>query len=133
MSKSTGALSGSRPTDGAQSTLVSTKGFDPARLPDFNDVWEARPASPVRDTEVEVCVVGRRCVYVNNHRIAGSKPYVSEGLPSHTLKTTLGNVLDCLSEREIRAAMREARTRQKYFAAYREAKRIATAEGGDAQ
>ena len=88
----------------------------------FNAVWDARPAEPARNTPVEVNVVARRCVYVNNYRVAGSKPYVSEGLPSHTLQTTLGNVLDAFTEKQIRAALREKRATQKYFSDYHAAK-----------
>lgn len=89
---------------------------------DFNEVWDNRPPSPVRDKEVEVDVVARRCVYVNCHRIAGGKPYVSENLPSHTLKTKLGNVLDAFNEETILAALAEARATKEYFAAYHAAK-----------
>jgi hypothetical protein len=115
------AETGSR-ADASSPQAVSTKGFDPARLPDFNVVYDGQPAAPVRDRKVEVCVVARRCVYVNNRRIAGSKPYISEGLPSHTLKTTLGKVLDAFTEKEIRAALREGKARRDYFAAYHAAK-----------
>jgi hypothetical protein len=103
----------------------SPSGFDPSHLPDFNEVYDNQPACPTRDRQIEVCVVGRRCVYVNNFRVAGSKPYVSEGLSSHTLKAKLGDVLDAFDEREIRAALREAKERRAYFAAYYEAKRNA--------
>jgi hypothetical protein len=91
-------------------------------LPDFNTVYDNRPAQPVRDTPIDVDVVARRCVYVNQYRIAGAKPYVSENLPSHTLKTTLGAVLDAFTDREIRDALREAKASRDYFAAYHAAK-----------
>jgi len=90
---------------------------------DFNAVWDARPATPTCDTPVEVTVVGRRCVYVNDYRIAGGKPYVSEQLPSHVLKTTLGDILEAFGEREIRKALREKKARRDYFAAYHTSKK----------
>lgn len=89
----------------------------------FSAVWDARPPAPVGDKPIVVTVVGRRCVYVHNHRIAGGKPYVSENLPSHDLKTTLGDVLDAFSEDEILAALTEKRARKDYFAAYHAAKK----------
>ena len=89
---------------------------------DFNDVYNARPAKPTADKPVEVCVVGRRCVYINNFRVAGGKPYVSENLPSHTLTATLGDVLKAFTEKEIRAAIREEKAERDYFAAYHAAR-----------
>jgi hypothetical protein len=85
---------------------------------DFNEVYDNRPASPTRDREVVVNVVARRCVYVNNYRIAGGKPYVSENLPSHTLETKLGDVLDAFAEADILAALAEKKAVRDYFAAY---------------
>jgi hypothetical protein len=85
---------------------------------DWNAVWEGAPASPKRDTPVEVSVVGRRCVYVNNYRVAGGKPYLSENLPSHDLMTSLGEVLDAFAESDILAALAEKKARAEYFAAY---------------
>ena len=84
----------------------------------FNAVWRDQPPAPVRDTPVEISVVGRRCVYVNNYRVAGGKPYVSENLPHHELKTTLGEVLDAFTDEQVHAALREKKARKDYFAAY---------------
>lgn len=92
---------------------------------DFNDVWKARPASPVGDKVIDVQVVGARCVYINDFRVAGGKPYVSEGLSSHNLKTTLSSVLGAFSEADILAALEEKRVTAAYFAAYHERKRAA--------
>jgi hypothetical protein len=102
----------------------------PRRLePDaFKEVWDNRPPTPVRDKQVDVDVVARRCVYVNCHRIAGGKPYVSENLPSHTLKTKLGDVLDAFNEETILTALAEARATKEYFAAYHATR---AAQGGD--
>ena len=89
-----------------------------ANAEDFNAVWDNRPAAPARDKPIEVTVVGRRCVYVNNYRVAGGKPYYSENLPQHDFKTTLGEVLDAFSEADIRAALKEKKARADYFKAY---------------
>lgn len=91
---------------------------------DFNTVWANRPATPTRDKPIEINVVARRCVYVNHYRVAGGKPYVSEGLPSHTLETKLGEVLDAFAEADIRKALREKKARAAYFAAYHEKKAL---------
>ncbi len=80
------------------------------------------PLTPARDRAIDVDVVGRRCVYVNSYRVAGGKPYVSEGLSSYTLTTTLGNVLDAFSETEIMAALREAKGKRDYWTAFHAAK-----------
>lgn len=81
----------------------------------MSELWDNRPATPVRDKPIEVVVVGRRCVYVNNHRIAGGKPYVSENLPHHSLQTNLGDVLDAFSDEDLLKALAERRETREYF------------------
>lgn len=78
-------------------------------------VIDAAPKTPTADKLVDVDVVARRCVYVNDFRIAGGKPYYSEKLPSHTLKTTLGDVLKAFTNEEIRKALDEQEARAKYL------------------
>lgn len=85
---------------------------------DPNLLFASKPACPVAETPVEVSVVGKRCVYVNDYRIAGSKPYVSENLPSHDFKTTLRKVLDAFTRDQIRAALKEVEVERDYFKAY---------------
>ena len=85
---------------------------------DFNEVYRNQPAMPVADKEIEVTVVAKRCVYLNNHRIAGGKPYVSECLPQHTLKSSLAKVIEAFPEADILAALKERKERQAYFARY---------------
>jgi hypothetical protein len=85
---------------------------------DVNVLFRSQPPAPVGEKAVEVCVVGKRCVYVNNYRVAGGKPYVSENLPSHTLTTSLKELLNAFPEKDVRAALRERRARRDYFAAY---------------
>lgn len=95
---------------------------DPA--PDeWTEVRRNRPAKPTYDQPVEVSVVGKRCVYVNHYRIAGGKPYVSENLPTHNLKTTLGDVLSAFSTGEILAALHEKEQERKYFERYHASKK----------
>lgn len=54
--------------------------------------------------EIELVVVGQRCVYLDDYRIAGSKPYVSENLPQHSFKIKVQDVLNALPE--LSAALR---------------------------
>lgn len=79
------------------------------------EIIDAAPKTPTADKPVDVDVVARRCVYVNDFRIAGSKPYHSENLPSHTLKTTLGDVLNAFTNEEIRKALDEQEARARYL------------------
>jgi hypothetical protein len=85
---------------------------------DFNEVMANKPPSPTADRTVEVSAVGKRCVYLNNYRIAGSKPYVSENLPWHDHNTTLGEVLDAFSEEDIRKALDEKAEQRAYIQRY---------------
>lgn len=84
------------------------------------------PPAPHRNKPIEVSVVGRRCVYVNNYRVAGGKPYYSENLPHHELKTTLGDVLDAFHAEDIRAALTEREEYAESLRAYHERKKAAT-------
>ena len=43
--------------------------------------------------KVELVVVAKRCVYVNDHRICGGKPYVSERLPQHSFTVDVRELL----------------------------------------
>lgn len=90
---------------------------------DWQAVSDNAPKCQTRDKPIEVTVVARRCVYVNNHRIAGGKPYYSENLPTHDLKCSLGDVLDAFSERDIRAALREKKAHAKYYADFHAARK----------
>lgn len=88
---------------------------------DWSEVYAARP-NKVLGTPIEVSVVAKRCVYVNDYRIAGSKPYFSENLPSHSFTTTLKDVIDAFREEQLLAALAENKAQQEYFAAYRAAR-----------
>ena len=46
--------------------------------------------------KIELVVVGKRCVYLNDFRIAGGKPYVSENLPQHSFSVKISDVLHAI-------------------------------------
>jgi len=60
----------------------------------------------MREKPIEIMIVGTRCVYLNNYRIAGSKPYVSENLPHWIFRTSIEDVLAAFSLDEIRATLK---------------------------
>ena len=41
---------------------------------DYGEVYKNRPSRPVSEKEINIDIVGTRCVYLNNYRIAGGKP-----------------------------------------------------------
>lgn len=53
--------------------------------------------------KIEICVVAKRCVYINNYRVCGGKPYASEGLPQHSFDATVKDVLGAFSTDQISA------------------------------
>lgn len=85
---------------------------------DPNLLFFSKPASPVGEKLVEVSIVGKRCVYLNDYRVAGGKPYFSENLPTHTLTTSLKEVIAAFAEDDILAAITESRAERAYFAAF---------------
>lgn len=82
----------------------------------FNAAYDKRPLNDLCSREIEVSVVGDRCVYVNDHRVAGGKPYISENLPTRAKRTTVRQVLDAFSEAEILAYLFERREVRAYCA-----------------
>ena len=56
---------------------------------------------------IEIIVVGSRCVYMNDYRVAGSKPYVSENLPHQTFRATLEDILDAFALDDLQKAVDE--------------------------
>jgi hypothetical protein len=48
------------------------------------------------NSEIELSVVGKRCVYLNNLRVAGNKPYISENLPTHHFTIRVQDILDAM-------------------------------------
>lgn len=85
---------------------------------DFNAIYDAKPTNPLCDKQIDVCVVGKRCVYLNSHRIAGGKPYISENLPQHEFNLTVRDALKAFSVKELEAYISEKNQREKYFADY---------------
>lgn len=71
---------------------------------------------PTTDKPIQITVVGKRCVYINDYRVAGGKPYVSEELPSHDFNTTLGEILSAFDEADISRALKERKDRRKALA-----------------
>lgn len=85
---------------------------------DFNVVYKNKPTDPLCDKPITVDVVGTRCIYLNDHRIAGGKPYVSEGLPQRSMSLTVRAALEAFPIKELEAYIAEKKDRQEYFAAY---------------
>lgn len=88
---------------------------------DYPEYWRNRPLDKVLDAEIAVQVVGRRCVYLNDHRIAGGKPYYTENLPNHRFSTTVRDALAAFSDDILRAALREREQSKDYFERWRSA------------
>ena len=82
----------------------------------MSELWDNQPPAPTCERAIEIEVVGKRCVYVNNYRVAGGKPYYTENLPSHTLRCSLGDVLNAFPSDDIAKALAEQEARRKYFA-----------------
>lgn len=78
-------------------------------------LFKQRPNDPKLDRQIEVSVVSTRCVYVNDHRVAGSKPYASEQLAQKNFKTTVREVLDAFTEAELLAHVFERRDRNMFM------------------
>ena len=60
----------------------------------------------VMDKKIEICVVGKRCVYINDFRVAGGKPYVSENLPQHSFHVRAQDIFEAFSTDQIEAELK---------------------------
>ncbi len=85
----------------------------------FKAVYDQRPTNALCEREIELDIVGTRCVYLNQFRIAGGKPYASQNLPSRTMKLKVRDALEAFSEEEIIAYLHERRERNAYCAGAR--------------
>ena len=73
----------------------------------WNKAYAKRPLSESCSREISIDIVGDRCIYINDTRVQGGKPYVSENLPTKSKKTTVREVLDAFSEQDIRDYLEE--------------------------
>jgi len=73
----------------------------------WNEAYKQRPINPACEREIEIMIVGKRCIYINDLRVQGGKPYVSENLPHERRTTTLRSILDAFTDLEIRAYLEE--------------------------
>lgn len=87
-------------------------------MSDINEVFKNRPTNPLCDKNITVDIVGTRCVYLNNHRIAGGKPYVSEGLSQRSRNLTIREALEAFPIATLEAYISEKKARKKYFDDY---------------
>ena len=69
----------------------------------WNEAWLQRPINHVLERDIDITIVGSRCVYINDHRVQGGKPYVSENLSHDVRKTKLREVLDAFTVEKIKA------------------------------
>ena len=56
---------------------------------------------------IEIIVVGSRAVYINDYRVAGGKPWNSEGLPHQTFRATLEDILDAFALDDLQKAVED--------------------------
>lgn len=73
----------------------------------WNDGYAKRPLNEICSQQIEIQIVGERCIYINNRRVQGGKPYVSENLPTKTKHTAMREILDAFSTEEIHAYLEE--------------------------
>lgn len=85
----------------------------------FDKAYEKRPLQDLLSREIDISIVGKRCIYINDFRVQGGKPYVSENLESDTRKTTIRNVLDAFSIQELEAYIKEKIALDAYCAGLR--------------
>lgn len=73
----------------------------------WDEAYKSRPLSEVCSREITIDIVGCRCIYINDFRVWGGKPYVSENLPTTTKKSTVRAILEAFSTEELQAYLEE--------------------------
>lgn len=73
----------------------------------WDAAYAARPQDPTLSQQITIDIVGSRCIYINDHRVQGGKPYASENLPTVTKTTTVRDVLNAFTVSDLRAYLAE--------------------------
>jgi hypothetical protein len=94
----------------------------------WKDAYDKRPLNSLCSEMIEISVVGERCIYINDHRVAGGKPYVSENLPRKAKRTPLRDILDAFTEEQILTYLAEKHQITSYCAGLRAFRDAATAQ-----
>lgn len=81
----------------------------------FFKASELRPTEKLLDKETTITIVGSRCIYINDHRSWGGKPYVSESLPYTERKVTVRDLTDAFSLDELMSAIKERLEREAFY------------------
>lgn len=98
---------------------------------DYAAYWQNRPLERALDAKTAVQVVGKRCVYLNEYRIAGSKPYYSENLPNQRFETTVRDALAAFPDAVLRAALKERKESRAYFKRWQDAAALRAKDQAD--
>jgi hypothetical protein len=85
----------------------------------WDEIYSKRPLCENLSKTITIDIVGNRCVYINNHRVEGGKPYVSENLPTKSKNTTIRNILEAFTTEDIEAYLKEKIATAAYFHAAR--------------
>lgn len=85
----------------------------------WEEAYAKRPLSETCSREITIDIVGSRCIYINDHRVQGGKPYASENLPTTSKKTTVRDVLEAFSIDEINEFLKEKIAIEAYCAGLR--------------
>lgn len=59
------------------------------------------------DRDIFIDIVGNRCIYINNYRVQGNKPYMSEHIPQDSRMTTVRKVLNAFTRDDIEAYLKD--------------------------
>lgn len=73
----------------------------------WNKSYQDRPLNQLCERVIEIRIVGKRCIYINDYRVQGNKPYDSENITTEVRKTTVREVLEAFTEEEINAYLQE--------------------------
>ncbi len=80
------------------------------------------PTNPKCDEHIEILCVGNRCVYINDYRSAGGKPYHSENIPERVFNTPLREILTAFTDEQLRAFIKERKQRKEWYKSLQESK-----------
>ena len=61
---------------------------------------------------IEIVVVGKRAVYINDTRVAGRKPYVSENIPEIVFSAKFTDIFDAFSLDDLHKAVEDRQAKR---------------------
>lgn len=81
----------------------------------WNEAYADQPRRSECSRKINIDIVSNRCIYINDTRVWGGKPYASEGLSTTSRETTVRDILSAFSIDDLQQYIAEKNAINAYF------------------